>query len=349
MKKVNVILTAALTLFGLMAGCGGNASNSSNTRAQASDKTETNAKAHGKTQAVATSPEITMTFKAKSEVEIQLNCLRPATLDWGDGSPVETVKVVTYNERYKHNYAQPAEYTLHISGEVTYFWILGLDVSRLNLNVSTLKTFCCNSSKVTALDVSQNPNLEELHCSSNRITALDVSKNTKLKELDCDFNKITALDVSKNTALEKLHCFGNPLKTLDVSKNTALQELKCYSNQLTSLDVSKNKALEHLTCGDNPLTSLDVSANTMLKYLSCFETPLTNLDLSTNTQLLGIDFNDNNLSAEALNALYRSLHSKKGGDFKEKYIYTLSNPGTKAGNETIAKQKGWAVNKPQGD
>jgi len=335
MKKVNVIL-AALILFGLMTGCGSN-----NTNTSATDETQTD---------VNIPAGITMTFQAKGEVQISLRGLQSAVIDWGDDSSEETVLVEAYYKHYKHNYAQPAEYTIHITGEgIKYFSFFGLEIINLNINIPTLIYLDCNSSKITTLNLSKITNLEELHCSSNQLTALDVSKNTNLKELHCEFNQITTLDISKNTALEKLICSGNKLTTLDVSKNTALQVLYCYSNQLTSLDVSKNKMLEHLACGYQPLKSLDLSANTMLKYLSCGKTQLTSLDLSKNTQLIGIDYNENQLSAEALNALYRTLHSNNGGDYSEKYIHTFDNPGTNASDATIAEKKGWAVNVYEGD
>ena len=91
-----------------------------------------------------------------------------------------------------------------------------------------------NITKVTALDVSQNTQLTELHCYNNNLNSLDVSGCTQLTWLDCSYNQLTSLDVSNNTLLESIICYDNQLSSLDVSKNTQLKTLRCYSNKFTT-------------------------------------------------------------------------------------------------------------------
>ena len=108
-------------------------------------------------------------------------------------------------------------------------------------------------------------------CSDNitKVTAIDVSHNTQLTELHCDNNSLSSLNISKNTQLTVLYCYDNSLTSLDVSKNTQLTVLNCNNNSLNSLDISQNTKLTKLNCGNNSLNSLDISQNTQLETLYC--------------------------------------------------------------------------------
>ena len=172
--------------------------------------------------------QISMKTIKSEEVGLGLRGTGTAVINWGDGTPKETITLSISGTSHYHTYNDSTPHSITIiGGNVTF-----------------------------------------LHCGENQLTALDVSKNPELKELICFFNHLTALDVSKNTALTELYCYCNQLTTLDVSKNIALQSLGCDSNQLTTLDVSKNTALTELYCYGNQLTALDVSKNTALIYLS---------------------------------------------------------------------------------
>ena len=232
--------------------------------------------------------------------------------------------------------------------------LTALDVSRKPL----LKTLWCDRNKLAALDVSQNTTLYNLFCNDNYLTDLDVSENTTLKYLDCIYNRLTTLDLSRNTALIVLHCDGNILTALDLSANTELIELECRYNRLTALDVSRNTDLRYFSCTGNQLTVLDVSKNTKLYYFACPSNQLTSLDVSQNTKLdelicannllstlvvsrdtapLWLDFATNQLTASALNDLFRTLPTKYG------YIFIEDNPGTHECDRSIAEEKGWEV------
>ena len=159
---------------------------------------------------------MTMTTAKEGEVIIWLDGTVTADIDWGDGTPIETV-TLPYHSAIYHTYFIDTPRTITIIGD----------------NVTKL---ICGQYRVY-----------------NQFTALDVSKNTTLRTLDCQGNQLTVLDVNKNTALDTLICDFNQLTALDVSKIKTLKTLSCQGNQLTTLDVSKNTALTYLNCGDNQL------------------------------------------------------------------------------------------------
>ena len=176
-----------------------------------------------------TSPkQMTMTTSGFG-ASFELKGTGSAVIDWGDGTPNDTVTlsdclVGTYHSR---TYADTTSHSITIAGDsITYL-----------------------SSVV------------------NKLTALDVSKNSSLKTLICYMNDLTVLDVGKNRALEDLWCSANQLTFLNVSNCKALKHLSCENNQLTVLDVSHSGALQNLWCQSNQLTVLDVSNNLMLSEL----------------------------------------------------------------------------------
>lgn len=73
------------------------------------------------------------------------------------------------------------------------------------------KTLTILYSQLTGLDVSHEPNLEQLNCGLNDLTTLDVSKNPKLQVLSCEMNLLTSLDLSANTQLDYLNVYGNKI------------------------------------------------------------------------------------------------------------------------------------------
>jgi hypothetical protein len=159
-------------------------------------------------------------------------------------------------------------------------------------------------------------------------------------------NNITSIDVSKNNMLTYLYCSGN-FTSLDVGKCKALKELCCLG-YLTSLDASKCISLTELNCRNNNLTSIDVSECSKLKFLDCGSSyhvtgnrnKLTHLDVSKCTVLQRLNCNNNDFSADALNALFETLHSNM---FEGKRIYMGFNPGTSDCDPQIAEKKGWLV------
>lgn len=137
----------------------------------------------------------------------------------------------------------------------------------------------CSVNKLTGIDVTGCPMLQELGCCSNQLTDLDVSSCPALFVLDCYKNQLTNLDLSNCPKLWDLICGSNQLTNLDLSNCREITYVDCMGNQLKSLDVSKCSALETLECEDNRLPGLDVNGCPLLESLDCCENPMESLDL----------------------------------------------------------------------
>ena len=191
-----------------------------------------------------------------------------------------------------------------------------------------IEQFSChsNSTVLTTIDVSANPQLTLLNCFYNQLTTLDVSENVNLTYLNCSLNRLSALNVSKNVKLTNLSCAANQLSTLDVSENVDLTELNSAANQLLTLDVSRNVKLTKLICAVNQLSTLDVSRNSQLNYLSVY---------------------DNNFSTTTLNALYCSLPSRpvqeKGVLFLTKNEKDPFTQLVKSTSKATTDAKNWVI------
>ena len=85
-----------------------------------------------------------------------------------------------------------------------------------------------NGVKITALDASNNTELESLHCLENNLSSLDVSSNTQLTYLNCSSNHLSSLDVSGCTQLKTLYCHSNNFTT------AALDDIYCALPDRTS-------------------------------------------------------------------------------------------------------------------
>ncbi|MDO4722924.1 leucine-rich repeat domain-containing protein [Porphyromonas circumdentaria] len=149
--------------------------------------------------------------------------------------------------------------------------------------------------------------LSYLICMDNQITALDVSNNPQLKRLICGKNLLKTLDVSALPYLEDLDCCSNELSTLDVSHNPLLSSLHCDNNNLSSLDVRANKELRSLSCYNNRLSTIDLSRNPKLYFLICSRNQISTLDFSHNPNMEYVDCSQNNINGEAMDALIASL------------------------------------------
>lgn len=200
------------------------------------------------------------------------------------------------------------------------------------------KTIVVFVDNLLQLDISKNKSLRHVLCRECQLTELDVTHNQDLEELDCSQNRLKSLDVSQNKNLRVLYCTKNSLTNIDVSHNLMLEELICFDNDNLSLDVSANKNLEFLSC-DGLLKELDITNNTRLKQLIC-RCKLTKLDLSKNEKLRELQIEENNLSAEALNSIFKVLPTI---DYYRDHprINFSDNPGTSDCDRSILEEKGW--------
>ncbi len=141
---------------------------------------------------------------------------------------------------------------------------------------------------------------------------------------------MTELDLTGNPELRYLNIGGasredlrGNLGTFDLSRNPKLAYFKCIYAGLSYIDLSNNPLIEgDLILSYNRLTSLDVSAQTATYTVNVI---------------------DNELSADALNELFGTLHSNNIPGHSSKTISINQNPGRDYCNQDIARDKGWNV------
>jgi len=235
--------------------------------------------------------EVTMTTLGGS-VYIFVDGIGTVSVNWGDGSEIETRKFVycelEHNQvRFIHKYPAGVAHTITITGENTCTVLstrAHACAPRSTSEVRGITSLTVNQNKLTALDVSRCTALNYLDCHDNQLTTLDVSLHTALKYLDCGINELTELDVSKNTGLKDLHCYHNEFKVLDVSKNTALKRLDCGSYRIEKLIVNQNCTFSWLCCAACMLEHLDVSRHTPQKVLDGGNIELTLTEINKGIQ-----------------------------------------------------------------
>lgn len=166
---------------------------------------------------------------------------------------------------------------------------------------ANLKILYCSDNKLTGLDMSGNPALEQLLCYENNLESLNVTKNKKLSKLNCQHNGLKELNLKDNENLTDLNCSYNQLTTLDVSKNAKLSILECYNNGMEELNLGDITNLSWLLCAENNLTELDVSKNPYLERLHCRHNKLRRLVIGKNYSLTMLYLMDNQLTSLDLN------------------------------------------------
>ena len=166
---------------------------------------------------------------------------------------------------------------------------------------ANLKILYCSDNKLTGLDMSGNPALEQLLCYENNLESLNVTKNKKLSKLNCQHNGLKELNLKDNENLTELNCSYNQLTTLDVSKNAKLRILECYNNGMEELNLGDITNLSWLLCAENNLTELDVSKNPYLERLHCRHNKLRRLVIGKNYSLTMLYLLDNQLTSLDLN------------------------------------------------
>lgn len=162
---------------------------------------------------------------------------------------------------------------------------------------ANLKILYCSDNKLTGLDMSGNPALEQLLCYENNLESLNVTKNKKLSMLKCQHNGLKELNLKDNENLTELNCSYNQLTTLDVSNNAKLRILECYNNSIAELNLGDITNLYWLLCATNNLTELDVSKNPYLEQLHCRHNNLKRLVIGNNYSLRTLYLEGNHLTS----------------------------------------------------
>lgn len=231
-----------------------------------------------------------------------------------------------------------------------------------------VQNFFCYANSLTALDISQCPDLEILDASDNKLATIDLSANGQLRALTlhgnmltevdlshtphlfrfyCNKNQLTQLDLSKTPDLIQLRCGRNELTQLDVSMLTQLKYFDCTGNKLTTLDLTHSEDLTNLLCADNQLTALDLTACADLEELTCYNNKIaTAIDFSSCTALREVSLFGNQIQSEEMLQTVSSLPKNEQAEKKAFYgIDTTLEP--KDGNVVTKKavatldERGW--------
>ena len=187
------------------------------------------------------------------------------------------------------------------SGKLTY-----VDLTRCP-ELEELRVY---HNSLTELDVTQCPKLRELHSASNHLTSLDISQNPELVGFSAYQNQLTEMDFSHNPKLEWANLGNNKLTRLDFSKCPKLKSLDVPNNQLSSLDLSNCPEFEGLWVYNNRFTTIDVTNNPKLRNLNFGDNQVSQIDLSNNPLLQEFSAYNNKLTSLDLshNPLISGLH-----------------------------------------
>lgn len=214
-------------------------------------------------------------------------------------------------------------------------WIGFLNVSASNIADLTgiedfvaLKTLRCYDNDLSALDISNLIELEELLTYRNyNLQNLDLASNSKLRYLICGGNGLTSLDLSNNPDLEYVSCSSNwDLANLDLTPLTKLEEFICIQCDLPAINVTQAPNLKTLYVSGNRIATIDLSNNVLLENLSTGGNPIASIDVSNNTELVGAYFDRNDLTTLDLSANTKLKYIYAGENFLTNIILPTNAP-----------------------
>lgn len=213
--------------------------------------------------------------------------------------------------------------------KLTWVYCFNCKLEKLDFtNNQKLAYLECNANpNLKEIDVSHNPELENLFCSECALTELDVSHNPLLCELTCFKNNLKSLDVSHNPLIKRLDIWWNEeLGDVDVSNLKEMQYYNIGKTAAKNVNIKNNKHLLEFVCNYNDgITSLDLSGNPDLTYLALeCDTKLKSLDLSHNPKLYYLmAFGLSSIKKIDLSKNYRLCKAYNEG----KYVHETENLG----------------------
>ena len=202
----------------------------------------------------------------------------------------------------------------------------------------------CSDREITALDISHNPALTELHANDNNLPS--IAHLDQLKKLGIDTHTLLASSLPQGlTYLAIKETEGAPLSTINTSPFTELKTLDVYCESLKSLDLRNNEKLLELYVSNTGLTELDLSHQPNLYRLYVSSTPLTKLNIAGNRALKDVELNltqeGKGLQGEAFMDFLKQLPTREKG--KEGRIALSPAQATEAVKKYL-ESKFWLVN-----
>ncbi|MDR0207154.1 MAG: T9SS type A sorting domain-containing protein [Bacteroidales bacterium] len=177
------------------------------------------------------------------------------TIDWGDGSAIETKVGIEGWSFPNHTYSALSEYQVIITA---------------GSEDCLFGYFDCANKNVGSIDMSKNPSLGVLYCSDNQLINLDLSNNSYLLSLNCSNNLLTSLEVTKSVWGHNLHfdCSNNKLllsKLYTISQIIGSEEFwyKIFGTQIIDTKNSTLFDFSGETDFDGFATVFDVKKDTV--------------------------------------------------------------------------------------
>ena len=202
-----------------------------------------------------TKPAITFEAAAiERTISVGLNAPGTVKVDWGDGTLVEKEAAGAYD-----GWDNALEFIGTPNGTVK---IYGEGISYLEANGKFNEDKTDIPNALTAIDVTNAPDLEELAINANKISSIDLSKNTKLSNLNIANNQFASIDLAAQSELTKLTANDNQLTEIDLVNCPKLTNIVLTNNKISTLDFTANPLVKTFTCLNNELTNVTIGANT---------------------------------------------------------------------------------------
>jgi hypothetical protein len=161
-------------------------------------------------------------------------------------------------------------------------------------NHSLLETLVAPS--VVDVDFSKIPNLETLRTTGGNLIDIDLSNNPKLQVLELPSSNLAQIDLTKNKQLTELNLNYNLISQLNFSENSELTFLSATNNGLISLDVSNSSKLTELYLTGNDLESINLNNNLALERVDLSKNKIKSLDFKAHKNLKYVDVSENDLT-----------------------------------------------------
>ena len=239
-------------------------------------------------------PAIVITYgKVGASVRLGLASNEQFQIDWGDGNKSDKM-----SSGYKNGVVKGSTVKVYGDGIIQLIArqqnITALDVT----NAPEMVQMQVGGNQIAALDVTNNTKLTGLYAEDNQIASIDVSKCSALRVLDVSNNKIAGtVDCSGMGNLSKVDCSNNNVEELKLPHHSTLYEVDCANNKLKSLDLSGLSGLDELSCHTNDITALNADDLTAMTSIYAYGNKLTSFDPSKCKSLKTLNLAENEIAS----------------------------------------------------
>ncbi|MDE6278323.1 MAG: hypothetical protein K2M06_09500 [Muribaculaceae bacterium] len=248
---------------------------------------------------------ITMTVPANQDMSFRVNTVNSnesVWVDWGTGQRTEYPGQRAYATGSNDLVGSRIDGKAVGTTVTVYGNLAGLDINGFG---DVAADFGLWDNHVTALDLSNAPDLKILTAYWNPIQTIDLSHNPLLEVLDVSYTAIEELNLANLPNLMSLEAYSagleedgiRPLKSIDLSGLPILQLLNLKNNRLEALDLTSNPYLRWVDICGNNFKTIDLSQNPIIEELNLMNGKLESIDLSKQTKLVDLNVDGNELTA----------------------------------------------------